>query len=156
MRTMQAVSLLCTSFPLDLRRIARSRAARVLVWLLALALCATNMAMAAMPSASPTASVPGAATAHRIAHDVHCARHAVPAATHAHCAGHASMSAHAGHNGDGCGCCIGKSCACVQTFDVPAELVSAAAAAPAERPFSMLAPRPHAAVRARLLRPPIA
>jgi hypothetical protein len=157
MRTMQAVSLLCTSFPPDLRRIARSRAARAVVWVLALALSVTNMTMAAMPSLASAAVVSGAAASHQISHDAHCAGHAMPASSRAHCAGQMA-SAHANHagHGDGCGCCIGKTCACVQVCDVPTVIALVGALAPSARQFSVLPSRPYAAIEARILRPPIA
>ncbi|HEV7491530.1 MAG TPA: hypothetical protein VGO25_12035 [Rhodanobacteraceae bacterium] len=149
------MSLLCTSFPLDLRRIARSRVARLLVWVLALALPFTNTAMAAMPMAPVSASGSHATVSHPAAHDAHCAGRAMSVPVHAHCAGLAPTAAHAAHAGDGCGCCIGKTCACVQIFDVPAVNALFARVAPASRLFSVLPPRPYAAIEARLLRPPI-
>jgi len=152
---MEAVSLLCTSFPLDLRRIARSRAARAVVWVLALALSLTNATMAAMPSPSSSAAISAPAVSHRMSHDAHCAGHAMPASTHAHCAGQMAANAHASH-GDGCACCIGKVCACVQVCDVPTVIALVGALAPSARQFSVLPSRPYAAIEARLLRPPIA
>jgi len=158
MRNMQAVSLLCTSFPLDLRRIARSRAARAVVWVLALALSMTNATMAAMPSPSASTAISGPAVSHRMSHDAHCAGHAMPASPHAHCAGQMAATAHAGHAGhsDGCACCIGKVCACVQVCDVPTVIALIGALAPSSRLFSVLPSRPYAAIQAPPLRPPIA
>lgn len=155
MRTMQAVSLLCTSFPLDLRRIARSRVARALVWTLALALSLTNTAMAAMPMAPLAGGAMHATASHPASHDAHCAGHAMSAAMHAHCVGHTPAAVHAAHAGDGCGCCIGKTCACVHIFDVPSVTASFARVAPTATPSSVLPPRPYAAIEAPLLRPPI-
>jgi len=158
MRNMQAVSLLCTSFPLDLRRIARSRAARAVVWVLALALSITNVTMAAMPSIASVGPVSAPVISHRMSHDRHCAGHAMLASPHAHCAGQMAATAHAGHagHGDGCACCIGKVCACVQVCDVPTVIALIGALAPSLRQFSVLPSRPYAAIEARLLRPPIA
>ena len=158
MRTMQAVRLLCTSFPLDLRRIARSRAARAVVWVLALTLSLTNMTMVAMPSLASAAAGSGPAVSHRMSHDVHCMGHTMPASSHTHCAGQMAANAHATHagHGDGCACCIGKTCACVQVCDVPTVIALIGALAPSARQFSVLPSRPYAAIEARLLRPPIA
>src|SRR4029077_8821778 len=51
-RNIRAVNVLCTSFPRRLRRTVRSRAARIVVYVLALALTAANVAAAAMPPMS--------------------------------------------------------------------------------------------------------
>ena len=135
---MPVVSLLCTSFPLDLRRIARSRAARALVWLLALALVAANTAAVAMPP-SPLAS----ASAHASAHD-HCNGHTLK--------GHDSEKP---QHGPDCPCCIGKACACVHLCDALVRVVLPASIAPSTRAFRVSPPREYAAIETRLLRPPI-
>jgi hypothetical protein len=140
-----AVSLLCTSFPFGLRRIARSRGARVLVCVLALALTAANFLAVAMPPAMAAASAEGSADA---------PQHA----SHEHCAGHQAQGLHAGHarHGSDCACCIGKTCACTQIFDAVVLTVLPASILPSMRIFAVPPPRAYAAIEARLLRPPIA
>ncbi|HKE47119.1 MAG TPA: hypothetical protein VKB52_03575 [Rhodanobacteraceae bacterium] len=127
---------LFTSFPLDPRRIARSRAARVLVWLLALALVAANTAAVAMPPAKV----------------------APPASAHEHCtnADPAGHHAQKPHHGPDCPCCIGKACACVHLCDALVRVVVPASIAPSTRAFRVAPPRDYAVSEARLLRPPIA
>jgi hypothetical protein len=135
---MLAVMRLCTSFPIDLRRAVRSRAARRLVYLLALLLIAMNAATAAMPLAASTEA--GAPHGH--------------GTLHAQCAGHAvvgSATKHAGH----CACCDGA-CACLLIFDAPVLATAVPVIAPSTRIFSAPAPRAYAAIEARRLRPPIA
>jgi hypothetical protein len=105
------VNALCTSFPLDLRRIARSRAARVLVCVLALVLAATNAMAAAMPL------VDGAA------HGGKAAIVAAPHESHARCSGHEEAASHASHarhhaHGTDCPCC-GNTCACMHAQVFP-------------------------------------
>jgi hypothetical protein len=145
MRTITAVSLLCTSFPLDLRRIARSRAARVLVCVLALALTAANFIVVAMPPAMTSASTDGGAAA-------------VHPASQGDCAEHPAADLHASHarHGVDCACCIGKSCACMQVFDAVVLSVLPTSIPPATRIFAASPPRAYAAIETRLLRPPIA
>jgi len=139
------VKPLCTSFPLNLRRIARSRAARVLVCVLALALSAANVLMVAMPSAAMAAE------------------HGAAQGTASHQAGHAHCTedsgaerTHAGHDAGGA-CCIGKSCACVHVCgDVPVLLLLSTVPAPAAPLRSAVPSRAYATLLAPLLRPPIA
>jgi hypothetical protein len=133
------VNVLCTSFPLDPRRIARSRTARALVWLLALALVASNIAAAAMPPMPTTAA-------------------AATAASHDHCNGADSAGEHAQkpRHGPDCPCCVGKTCACVQLCDALVRVVVPASMAPPTRDFRTSPPRDYVAIEARLLRPPIA
>jgi hypothetical protein len=141
-----AVNPLCTSFPLDLRRIARSRAARVLVCVLALALTAANIVAAAMPPAMAVASTNGGAGApHHASHD-RCAEHESSAGQHAD---------HARHGAD-CTCCIGKTCACVHACDALVVALLPTSIAPSMRVSSVPLPRDYAVIEARLLRPPIA
>jgi hypothetical protein len=140
------VNPLCTSFPVDLRRIARSRAARVLVCVLALALTAANIVAVAMPPAMAVSSAVGSAGApHHASHD--------------RCAGHEASGGlradHAGHSVD-CACCIGKTCACVHACDALVLSVLPASIAPSMRIFCVPLPRAYAAIEARPLRPPIA
>jgi len=141
-----AVNPLCTSFPFNLRRIARSRAARALVCVLALALSAANVLMIAMPSAAMAAdhgNAHGAAASHQ--------------AGHAHCAEDSStMGAHAGHGADGA-CCIGKTCTCVHACgDVPVLALLSAVPVPSTRLLHALPSRVYTTLVAPLLRPPIA
>jgi hypothetical protein len=138
---MRVVSVLCTSFPFSLRRIARSRAARVLVCALALLLAATNVMAAAMPVA---------------AHD---ARPAEASASHAHCEQNAAVShvKHESHRGHGADCpCCGKACACMHACDTLALAMPPALSIPSTSVFVTAPPRGGAAVEAPLLRPPIA
>lgn len=118
----------------------------MLVYVLALALTAANIAAAAMPPMSMTAAGGDAAIAalHH-ASAKHCADHAV-AATHASQGGHAAD----------CACCIGKVCACAQACDVPVPAAVLAPSVPSVRIFAVSPPRAYAAVEARPLRPPIA
>lgn len=141
MRTMAAVNPLCTSFATDLRRIVRSRNARALVWVLALALSVANTMTAAMPPPAAAAGSPDATLPHQ--------------ASHPHCAGHAAHATHAGHD-DGCACCVGKTCACVHVCDALTLMVLPTMTAPSARMFSVPPPRAYAAIEARPLRPPIA
>jgi hypothetical protein len=139
------VKPLCTSFPFNLRRIARSRAARVLVCVLALALSAANVLMVAMPSAAMAAD-------HGNAHGT-----ASHQAGHAHCADDPGAArTHAGHDA-GSACCIGKNCACVHACgDVPVLALLSAVPAPSTRLRSALPSRAYTTLLAPLLRPPIA
>ena len=133
--------MLCTSFPFDPRRIARSRAARVLVCALALLLAATNVMAAAMPFAA------------------HAATHA-EATSHAHCSDDAAAVAHANpdsHRAHGADCpCCGKACACMHACDTLVLAMPAALAIVSARLFAVAPPRDGAAIEAPLLRPPIA
>lgn len=142
---MPAVNLLCTSFPLDLRRIARSRAARVLVCVLALLLAATNVMAAAMPLAD---------------HEAHGASAAVSHESHAHCSDHGAVTPHATHEshpGHGADCpCCGKACACMQACDATVLAMPPALSIPSTRIFAIDPPRDGASIEAPLLRPPIA
>ena len=63
-----AVNVLCTSFPIDLRRAARPRAARILVCALALLLAATNVMAAAMPIAAHAGEHAQAMASHSHSH----------------------------------------------------------------------------------------
>jgi len=133
--------MLCTSFPLDLRRIARSRAARVLVCALALLLAVTNAIAAAMPIT---------------AHD---GEHARATLSHAHCsdqdaAPHVKHESHPGHGAD-CPCC-GKACTCMPACDALVLAMPPALPIPSARVFAIEPPRDGAAIEAPLLRPPIA
>jgi hypothetical protein len=136
------VNVLCTSFPFDLRRIARSRAARVLVCVLALLLAATNVMAAAMPVT---------------AHD---ARPAEATASHAHCSdqnaavSHVKHESHRGHDAD-CPCC-GKACACMHACDTLALAMPLSLSIPSTSVFVIAPPRGGSAIEAPLLRPPIA
>ena len=138
---MPVVNVLFTSFPLRLRRIARSPAARVLVWALALLLAVTNVMAAAMPL-----------TAH--------AKQADAAVAHAHCsdqgapASHVKHESHPGHGAD-CPCC-GKACACMHACDTLVLAMPPALAVPSTRVFAIAPPRDGSAIEAPLLRPPIA
>jgi hypothetical protein len=140
------VNPLCTSFPFDLRRIARSRAARVLVCVLALGLTVANIVAVAMPPAMGAPSADGSAgVPHHTSHD-QCAGHQASGGLHAD---------HAGHGAD-CACCIGKTCACVHACDALVLSVLPGSTAPSMRIFSASPPRAYAAIEARPLRPPIA
>lgn len=136
------MNVLCTSFPFDLRRIARSRAARVLVCALALLLVATNAMAAAMPFAA------------------HAGKHAEAAVSHAHCGDQAvatSSIKHESHPGHGADCpCCGKACACMHACDTLVLAMPPALAVPSTRVFAIAPPRGGAAIEAPLLRPPIA
>jgi hypothetical protein len=141
------VNVLFTSFPLDLRRIARSRAARVLACALALVLAATNVMAAAMPLGD---------------HAAHAGKHentSVSAPAHAHCADHGTArapSAHESHPGHGADCpCCGKACACMHACDRLVLAMPPALALPSARIFAIAPPRTGAAIEAPLLRPPI-
>jgi hypothetical protein len=142
------VSALCTSFPLDPRRIARSRAARVLVCVLALVLVATNGMAAAMPLVD-------AAT-----HGGNGANVVAPHESHAHCASHdrsASHPSHAQHPGHGAGCpCCEDACACMHACVGLVLAMPPALALPSARVFAFAPPGDGASVEAPLLRPPIA
>lgn len=138
----EAVNVLCTSFPFDLRRIARSRAARVLVCTLALLLAATNVMAAAMPIAAD-------------------AKHVQAGASHAHCAdrGTAASEAvpHDSHKAHGADCpCCGKACACMHACDALALAMTPAVSILSMRVFAVAPPLDGSAVEAPLLRPPIA
>jgi len=135
------VNLLCTSFPLDLRRIARSRAARMLACALALLLAVTNVMAAAMPLSehgTPGGEGPQAALSQSHAH---CSDHGAAVS-------HVSHDAHPGHGAD-CPCC-GKACACMHACD------GLVLAMPSARIFAIAPPRDGAAIETPLLRPPIA
>ena len=138
---MPVVTLLCTSFPLDLRRIARSRAARVLVCALALLLAVTNAMAAAMPIT---------------AHD---GDHSKATVSHAHCSDQdaAASHKHESHPGHGADCpCCGKACACMPACDAFVLAMPPALPVPSTRIFAIDPPRAGAATEAPLLRPPIA
>jgi len=142
------VNVLCTSFPLDLRRIARSRAARALVCLLALLLAATNVMAAAMPLGEHAAQ--GGKTAHSaVSHEMHehCADHGAAAS-------HATHESHPGHGAD-CPCC-GKACACMHACDGLVLAMPPALSMPSTRIFAIAPPSDGTAIEAPLLRPPIA
>ena len=79
----------------------------------------TNTAMAAMPMAPPAGGATHATASHPASHDAHCAGHAMSAAMHAHAWDTRRPPCTRHMHGDGCGCCIGKTCACVHIFDVP-------------------------------------
>jgi hypothetical protein len=142
------VSALCTSFPFDLRRIARSRAARALVCVLALVLAATNVMAAAMPvhDAAATAAKDASASASH-ASRAHCAGDEAPASR-------VSRAVHPGHGAD-CPCC-GKACACMHACDGLVLAMPAALSVPTLRTFAAPSYRGGAAIEAPLLRPPIA
>jgi hypothetical protein len=144
-RNIRAVNVLCTSFPRRLRRIARSRVARIIVCVLALALTAANIASAAMPPMSMAAAAPAAAMA---------TSHHTPAK---HCADDGASVArttHPGHGAD-CACCIGKSCACAHACDLPDLAAAPSPAKPSTRIFAVSPARVYSAIEARPLRPPI-
>jgi hypothetical protein len=145
-RNIRAVNVLCTSFPRRLRRIAHSRATRIVVYVLALALTAANVAAAAMPPMSMAAAGPvGAAVASHHTPAKHCTDDGASVA----------RTTHLGHAAD-CACCIGKSCACAHACDLPDIAAAPAAAKPSTRIFAVSPPRAYSAIEARLLRPPIA
>jgi ABC-type nickel/cobalt efflux system permease component RcnA len=141
------VNVLCTSFPLDLRRIARSRAARMLVCALALLLAVTNVMAAAMPLSE---------------HGTHGGKDAQAAVSqsHAHCSDHgapASPASHDSHHGHGADCpCCGKACACMHACDGLVLAMPPALSMPSTRIFAIAPPRDGAAIETPLLRPPIA
>lgn len=145
---MRPVNMLFTSFPLDLRRIARSRAARMLVCALALLLAVTNAMAAAMPLAERTAHASGSADA-AIQHpsQTHCADHGATASPATH-------ETPPGHGAD-CPCC-GNACACMHACDALVLAMPPAFVTPSTRIFAIAPPQPGAAVEAPLLRPPIA
>jgi hypothetical protein len=136
------VNLLCTSFPLDLRRIARSRAARALACVLAVMLAVTNVMAAAMPLAPHAAH---AAVAHEP--KAHCEEHGAATVQ-------AARHAHPGHGAD-CPCC-GKACACMHACDGLVLAMPPALSLPSTRLFAIAPPRDGAAIQTPLLRPPIA
>ena len=142
---MPIVNLPFTSFPLDLRRIARSRAARVLVCALALLLAVTNVMAAAMPLTAHAESGAHASVSHE---------------SRAHCADQGdaiSHTRHAPHPGHGADCpCCGKACACMHACDTLVLAMPPALAMLATRVFAIAPPRDGAAIEAPLLRPPIA
>jgi hypothetical protein len=140
---MRVVSVLCTSFPFDLRRIAHSRVARVLVCALALLLAATNVMAAAMPLSA------------------HGGKHAETAVSHVHCSDQGAAAAftakHDSHPGHGADCpCCGKACACMHACDALALRMPPALSIPSMRLFAIVPPRDGAAIESPLLRPPIA
>jgi ABC-type nickel/cobalt efflux system permease component RcnA len=136
------VNVLCTSFPLDLRRMARSRAARALVRALALLLAVTNVMAAAMPLAAHGGN---AAATHES--QAHCSDHGAAAA-------HAAHHSHPGHGAD-CPCC-GKACACMHACDGLVLAMPPALSMPSARIFAIAPPSDGAAIQTPLLRPPIA
>jgi len=142
-RNIRAVNVLCTSFPRRLRRTVRSRAARIVVYVLALALTAANVAAAAMPPMSMAAAGPASSSHHTPAK--HCADDGASVA----------RTMHPGHGADGA-CCIGKSCVCAHACDVPDIAAAPAPAKPSTRIFAVSPPRAYSAIEARPLRPPIA
>jgi len=141
------VNVLFTSFPLDLRRIARSRAARTLACALALLLAATNVMAAAMPLTAPAAHTGGHENA------------AASPPVHAHCADRGTASAqskHESHPGHGVDCpCCGKACACMHACDGLVLAMLPSLAMPSTRSFAIAPARTGAAIKAPLLRPPI-
>ncbi len=136
------MNVLCTSFPLDLRRIARSRAARALACVLGVMLAVTNVVAAAMPL------VPHATHA-AVAHEskAHCEEHGAATGQTAH-------DAHPGHGAD-CPCC-GKACACMHACDGLVLAMPPALSLLSTRMFAIDPPRDGAAIETPLLRPPIA
>jgi hypothetical protein len=111
-----AVNALFTSFLPAPRRIARSRVARVLVFVLAIALISANGFAAAMPLGK---SVPAGSNA---------------AASHGHCAGKDMAMPHVKHAGHGADCaCGGGSCACMHACDALVLAIAPAVAMPASR-----------------------
>jgi hypothetical protein len=137
-----AVNVLCTSFPIDLRRVARSRAARILVCALALLLAATNVMAAAMPIAA------------------HAGEHAQAMASHSHCSDEGAAAAaakHDSHKAHGADCpCCGKACACMHACDTLVLAMPPALSILSTRVFRVAPPRDGSAVEAPPLRPPIA
>jgi hypothetical protein len=142
------VNVLCTSFPFDLRRVVRSRGARLLVALLAIVLAATNVMAAAMPllDASTAGGKSGSATAQHASH-AHCVDHDASASRVSH-------ASHPGHDAD-CPCC-GKACACMHACDGLVLAMPAALSLPSARTFCVRPPRVAGALETPLLRPPIA
>lgn len=136
------MNVLCTSFPLDLRRIARSRAARLLVCGLALLLAVTNVMAAAMPL---TAHGGEAAEAHTS--QAHCTDHGAAVS-------HAPHHSHPSHGADSP--CCGKACACMHACDGLVLAMPPALSMPSARIFAIAPPRDGAAIETPLLRPPIA
>jgi len=146
-RNMPAVNV-HSSFPLDLRRIARSRGARLLVCALALLLAATNVMAAVMPLAGHAVHGPsGAHSTLPHASRAHCAEHGVTMS-------HMTQDARPGHGAD-CPCC-GKACACVHACDGLVLAMPTALSMPSTRVFAIAPPRDGAAIETPLLRPPIA
>jgi hypothetical protein len=139
------VNVLCTSFLLDPRRIARSRAARMLACALALLLAVTNVMAAAMPLSE---------------HGTQGGKDAPAAVSHAHCSDHGaaiSHPSHASHPGHGADCpCCGKACACMHACDGLVLAMPPALSMPSTRIFAIAPPRDGAAIETPLLRPPIA
>jgi hypothetical protein len=136
------VNALFTSFLPAPRRIVRSRVARVLVFVLAIALIAANGFAAAMPLGE---SLPAQAESSKAP------------VSHGHCADQDMAMPHAKHAGHGADCaCGGHSCACMHACDALVSAMVAAVVMPASRGIPLRVadfPRSGAAPP---LRPPIA
>jgi hypothetical protein len=138
----RAVNPLFTSFVPAPRRVARSRVARVLVFVLAIALISANGFAAAMPVGE---SMPAAQASSKAA------------APHAHCADQNMAIPQAKHAGHDAGCaCGGKACACMHACDALVLAMPSALAMPVSRgiPLRVAHLPPSGAIPP--LRPPIA
>lgn len=136
-RTISAVNALFTSFVPAPRRIARSRLARVLAFVLAIAMVWVNGFAAAMPIGEPMP--------------------ATGKAVSSHCADQAMAKAHVKHAGHGEDCaCGGKACACMHACVALALAIPAAISMPSVRAFPMRVCRAGASSAPPPLRPPIA
>jgi hypothetical protein len=136
------VSSLFTSFVPAPRRIAHSRAARALAFVLAIALVWANGFAAAMPLGESMPAAPASSEA---------------AASHMHCADKDMAMPHAKHAGHGADCaCGGNSCACMHACDALVLAMPAAVAMPLSRgiPLRVAHLSPSGAIPP--LRPPIA
>jgi hypothetical protein len=136
------VNALFTSFVPAPRRIVRSRFARVIVVLLAIALVAANGFASAMPIGEAMPAAPARSKA---------------VSSHAHCADQNAPMPHAKHGGHGADCaCGGKACACMHACDAFVLAMPAAVAMPVSRgiPLRVAHLPPSGAIPP--LRPPIA
>jgi hypothetical protein len=136
------VNPLFTSFVPAPRRIAHSRFARVLAFVLAIALIAANAFAAAMPVGESMPAAPASAAT---------------AAPHAHCADQQMAMPHTKHAGHDAGCaCGGKTCACMHACDALVLAMPGSLAMPVSRgiPLRIAHLPPSGAIPP--LRPPIA
>jgi hypothetical protein len=137
-----AVNALFTSFVPTSRCIARSRLARVLVFVLAIALICANGFAAAMPLGESMPATPASAKA---------------GASHLHCADQDMAMPHAKHAGHGADCaCDGHSCACMHACDALVFAMPHAIGMPMSRGIPHRVPQVSSSGATPLLRPPIA
>jgi hypothetical protein len=137
-----AVNTLFTSFVPAPRRIARSRLARVLVCVLAIALAWANAFAAAMPVGESMPAAPAGSKA---------------PASHAHCADQDMAMPHAKHAGHGADCaCGGKACACMHACDALVLAIPSAVAMPVSRGIPLRVANISPSGATPPLRPPIA